>query len=192
MSYTSIDLLTNLHTSESIYIPIHTQNTHWFTYVCHEKFIFLRDSMMKKITKNSRELAVWRVSTSQKKKLRLTPQNKSLRRPCGASRCARLRLGLRFGSVVQFGQETKPNFNLLGRSLGSEGLSLVWGQGLIRDVISLGEGGLRTLLYYTTNHINWGPYSCPREMRKIVGPSAGRGEHDHEVTCLVISERVRS
>ena len=67
MSCTSIDLLTNLHTSESIYIPIHTQNTHWFTYVCHEKFIFLRDSMMKKITKNSRELAVWRVSTSQKK-----------------------------------------------------------------------------------------------------------------------------
>ena len=28
MSCTSIDLLTNLHTSESIYIPIHTQNTH--------------------------------------------------------------------------------------------------------------------------------------------------------------------
>ena len=109
MSCTSIDLLTNLHTSESIYIPIHTQNTHWFTYVCHEKFIFLRDSMMKKITKNSRELAVWRVSTSQIFFLRLTPQNKSLRRPCGASRCARLRLGLRFGSVfgVRSGNRTE-------------------------------------------------------------------------------------
>jgi len=40
MSYTSIDLLTNLHTSESIYIPIHTQNTHWFTYMCHTSSYF--------------------------------------------------------------------------------------------------------------------------------------------------------
>ena len=96
------------HQKQSIFLYTHKTQIDSHTCVMKSSY-FWGIQWWKKITKNSRELAVWRVSTSQKKNLRLTPQNKSLRRPCGASRCARLRLGLRFGSVfvVRSGNRTE-------------------------------------------------------------------------------------
>ena len=95
------------HQNQSIF-P-YTHKTHSDSHTCVMKSSYFWGIQWWKKSPKIHANSLYDALVHLKKNLRVTPQNISLRRPCGASRCARIRLGLRFGSVfgVRSGNRTE-------------------------------------------------------------------------------------